>query len=908
MNLKERKKLKIFVILNYIKRILLSKKAAIFFLVVFGIIFFGIGLFSGMLFAGVFGTLDSPSNKMLKLMKMAGLRDLESVKLLVENIIAENIRIPFNYLFGQFTEVENMYIDINFKDYKKIEYLREQALSAGGVLETEKDWVPAKVKYLGGESKVDLRLKGDRLDHLEGDKWSFRIKVDGENTLGGMKVFSIQDPKTRAFLNEFLFHSALKREGLVSLRYNFIDVTINGEHKGIYALEEHFDKYLLENNERREGVIVKFDEDPFKNAQLGEFINPSNFKNNPEFFYITNAANTFRTQSVLRDPVKLAQMERANSLLESFKRGELKTYQVFDTDKLSKYLAVATILGAQHGVAWQNIRFYYNPITSLLEPIGYDGTPRSSTYKSELLEATLPSCVDFSQTSYITDYDCEINLGDFEETLTSDVVFFERYMGELERVANNEYLDRLLQDLDKELKRNLKIIHKDNPTYHFPRDTFYHNIRYISRLLQPPKSLEANFQKSSENTIVLDVVNLNRFPVEILSANYEDTIFKVQRETILQPKASLDFLNYKEISFNIPDDFKWEDGFSSNLKINYGVFGTNILGNESVLGWKSFNENFSETDFLKKEISLSNSDFIEINEQKKVIEINKGNWTLNESLIIPEGYHVFASGDTRIDLKNSAMILSYSSLSFIGNKDNIIRIESSDKTGQGLTVLNAREKSILNYVYFDNLNRPFKDNWELTGAINFYESPLELTNIKISNMFSEDALNIVRSEFTIDNINIEDSFSDCLDVDFSDGKIIGSKFINCGNDALDFSGSNIVLNNNKIANAGDKGISVGEESYLNASNIEIGGGFIGIASKDNSKVELAKIRISNCNYGFAVYQKKSEFGPASIKANDVEIIDCDSDYLTERGSSLSVNDVIILNDKKGVYNILYGDQ
>ena len=40
---------------------------------------------------------------------------------------------------------------------------------------------------------------------------------------------------------------------MLAVRYLFVDVTINGGSKGIYALEEHFEKYLIEAAGHREG-------------------------------------------------------------------------------------------------------------------------------------------------------------------------------------------------------------------------------------------------------------------------------------------------------------------------------------------------------------------------------------------------------------------------------------------------------------------------------------------------------------------------------------------------------------------------------------------------------------------------------------------------------------------------------
>ena len=74
-----------------------------------------------------------------------------------------------------------------------------------------------------------------------------------------MNEFSIQDPIIRNYITEWLFHKFLKYEGLIAINYQFINFTQNGERKKTYVIEQHMDKYLLENNLRRDGPIFYFD-------------------------------------------------------------------------------------------------------------------------------------------------------------------------------------------------------------------------------------------------------------------------------------------------------------------------------------------------------------------------------------------------------------------------------------------------------------------------------------------------------------------------------------------------------------------------------------------------------------------------------------------------------------------------
>ena len=57
------------------------------------------------------------------------------------------------------------------------------------------------------------------------------------------------------------------QEGILTTKYAFVNVVENGVYKGIYAFEEGFSEELLASQEKREGVILKLDEDIFWSKQ-----------------------------------------------------------------------------------------------------------------------------------------------------------------------------------------------------------------------------------------------------------------------------------------------------------------------------------------------------------------------------------------------------------------------------------------------------------------------------------------------------------------------------------------------------------------------------------------------------------------------------------------------------------------
>ena len=256
---------------------------------------------------------------------------------------------------------------------------REEAIRNQLLVSSESDWVRAWLDSEGAEIPVKLRLKGDWTDHLKDEKWSFRVKCTGGTAWKGLRVFSLQSPHTRNFLHEWALHRFLREQGLLTPRYDFVRLKINGADLGVYALEEHFSKELLENQGRREGPIMKFDENGLW------AVRDRQFKENID---LTEGAPVFQGADILpfqplkhvNDPILRNQLLAANNLMFQYKSGALHPDSfaipldhIFDLKLMGKRQAVLDLFGAHHALYWSNTRFYYNPFTSKLEPVVFDG-------------------------------------------------------------------------------------------------------------------------------------------------------------------------------------------------------------------------------------------------------------------------------------------------------------------------------------------------------------------------------------------------------------------------------------------------------------------------------------------------------------------------------------------------------
>ena len=118
--------------------------------------------------------------------------------------------------------------------------------------------------------------------------------------------------------------------------------------------------------------------------------------------------------------------------------------------------------------------------------------------------------------------------------------------------------------------------------------------------------------------------------------------------------------------------------------------------------------------------------------------------------------------------------------------------------------------------------------------------------------------------------------------------------------AIDFSGSKVEIYDCQIVGVGDKGVSCGEKSELTVSNTMVDGANIGFASKDLSALVLTDCIGVNLNYGLVAFQKKPEYGPASIWTKRFKSKSVRTLHLVERASVLKLNASLIKGQEESV--------
>lgn len=770
-----------------------------------------------------------------------------------EEAYVDNFKIVNNsqaIRLGEVPHVDSEVGKLNFtvKGIDKLSKKRDKALALGLLIKGEDDWVKAKFKTNNlVETDVKVRLKGDWTDHLTGDFWSYRIKMPSGTSWNRVTTFSLQNPQTRSNLMEWVFHKMLEREDVLTPRYDFIKLDVNNQTQKTYAFEEHFEKQIVEYKNRREGVVIRYDETEIWDARKRDLENGSNY-----FSKLPNRSNQaiispFAEKKVYQNEKLLEQFNEASSLLRGFQHYELKAAEVFDVNLLAKYYAISEIMKAYHSTIWHNTRFYYNPIIKKLEPIGFDGFTPDGAF-------------DFHKNAFYGAYRSS-SLASYQKDaslhLFRDPDFNAAYTKYLHKFSRTEYIKEFFDEISAELAAKEKLIQLNKPNYTYNEKEVFDQASTIKSAIQITNEVTMNaFRNNCKgNNCEITLTNNHTLPLVCIGSSESKKILpKNTTPIVIYANRRYNTKEYKNII--LPKNHKY---------IFYKLAGVDGTYHSTIKPWSTPQ---AKTDMATlSQLSIPEG-IAQISD--KNITFPAGSYTITEPIKIPKSHTVIIESGAELNFTNKAYFLCYSPITMHGTEDYPITITSSDKSAQGFHILQAGQESSLRHCRFTKLNTLTEGSWQMTGAVTFYESPVSLESVTISHNSCEDALNIIRTNFNANALHINNTFADGFDSDFCSGKLTNAMFVDTGNDGIDFSGSQVTIQDIVLRKIGDKGISAGEQATLDVKNATIDQAVIGVASKDLSTVTIENVSMIACNKGFAAYQKKPEFGPGNIKVISYE--------------------------------------
>jgi hypothetical protein len=835
-----------------------------------------LAVYSGLVFVGGVAYLDFIRPSLLNLTGTTG--GSHAVRALVAG--------PGNYVGSVLAAepVETLHVDIRFERLMKIREKRDEALRLGVLMSSDADFVPAEIRHRDRTVRVKLRLKGDYTDHFEGDKWSFRVETRGDDSLFGMRRFSLQAPRTRGYQAEPVVFAHLRREGILTPRYFFVDVVVNGRDIGLMAVEEHFSKELLESQDRREGVIIRFDEDPFFQHRL------ENGNHGPYDNLLTATIRPFRASKIHDSPVLTAQLHAATGLLRAFLAGELPAAEVFDLDLFGRFLAVAEVWRSLHVVRWHNLRFYMNPITQRLEPIAFDVNMQSSHVGPGLVVA----------------------LEQFPRLLLEDLEMRSHFVRHLRRVAG-EFVDgRTSAWLEEEEQPLLDVLHREFPfragidleplvaRAHELRAIDLENFAHYAPWGSGPATNYASpvmaYLHTQGERPELELVNTLPVPVEVSQirlAGFEEGSASSLLDGGEPLRLSPTPLGEAPSSVRIPMPPRAEP-FRVEARVR--VEGQQRRYTAEALPYSPLMLESPIPSSTSGETSARHA-FLSWDEANGLYRAEPGVHTVKGSLVLPLGAGLRLESGTVLRFAQGEALIASGPLDFAGTGDAPVVLEPvpGAESWAGIVVLRSDRPFAWRHTLVRHTAGIARGSWVLTGGVTLRASRVSLASVTFEGNRAEDALNLVRARFEMTDVHIRDAASDALDSDFSNGAIRGGLIERVGGDGVDVSGTVIEVDGLRLDEIHDKAISVGEASRLVARNVHIARVGTAIAGKDGSRTLVEDSHVDGvAHVALMAYQKKPEFGPAEVVATRVSLRNVGREAVAQLGSRIELDGRVVV--------------
>ncbi len=220
------------------------------------------------------------------------------------------------------------------------------------------------VQYSGGEfGAAEVRYRGDWFWHWAGLKKSWRVKVPSESPWRGMQRFNLITPKGWGVLEDELSFWLAREMGLIAPQSELVELSINGENRGIHTLVEQPGLQMLEAYGRPDACIL-----------WGEFVGRDLYTGlSPRLFEHPGLWKVKPKESPAVGSARAALRELCDLLAQPASAPNLAAIaQCIDVQAMGRYAAFRVLTQTRHIDENHNWRLCFDPVRSKLEPLVWD--------------------------------------------------------------------------------------------------------------------------------------------------------------------------------------------------------------------------------------------------------------------------------------------------------------------------------------------------------------------------------------------------------------------------------------------------------------------------------------------------------------------------------------------------------
>ena len=756
----------------------------------------------------------------------------------------------------------------------------------------------------GNWRRIQYRLRGRSDLHWHIEKPSLRLKLRRDNPLEMLRHINLTNPKDRPLLGDVFIDELARDMGVLTHFSETVRVFINGDYRGVYQMHSREDEEMLRRNHRWPGPMY--------------FGNDLTVPWRKQGFEISGDLDVLRTLD--RDPIDM--MLDAMALPPGPDRS-MALWSVLDMDKYARWHGAMVMAGSLHADPYHNQLFYFDSSAGKLEFITNDisgyGTlnyprtwrrlvqPEIADHRSPLNELLQP-LLDIAlrdprfhhlrnQTLYgaltgsantekqierleakFATIDADAHADRNKAAIADTFVGVTRlpYSNRDYERAKDQTLDWikrrnafLLAELDKASVRVVASRRRIGPTTPFVVEVDGNAaVRFDTRAFGG--RLRADRSLSGRPVAAVDAL-------EILHPGLkEDREFAYDNYTYLRRDPSY---------YLMPDVQRYvfaAEGEAESLIAKIGSAFKNALSDQPLKPEILWRDELDPTAIAYNSVSIHPWRFKP--EATNDVVLGPGLVELDNDLIVGPRQRLRIEPGTELRLAEGVSIASKGVAQIVGRPDAPITIRQKDRDRPwGAIVIHGPDARGSRIAFADisggSKTRLF--NVPYLGMVNVHWTDgfrLE-RSVLAANVESDDTLHVIHSTFTVSDSTFRDCFGDCLDFDYANGSVENIEIAGAGNDGVDFMTSTVSVRGVRVARVGDKGLSVGEASQVEARDGAVANSVIGIAIKDASTLSLEHWTLIDNEVAIDVSKKNWRYGApgradiatTNFNANEIDI-------------------------------------
>jgi hypothetical protein len=792
------------------------------------------------------------------------------VKFHKKRIQNENINSLTNVLLAREPE-ENISIPVNkvWIENGGLEKMNHELLNFNLALRNDKPKV--KGYFKGNDTnllKARINIRGSRPTHQMIWKPSLKARLKKNKTFEGFRDQIFIGPEDVIGIRNWLSTELGNRWNVLNNMENFTNLYINNKNFGLYNTVASFNESLLIQLNKLPGPI--FDFNIFNKQQFNIW---KKFWFEPSAWKITEKKHK-KLHYLILGPINTSQKilrwrhETNSTKLQNF-LPILNHY--ISQEEFAKYLAVLSHGGEMHYVNNHNALFFLNPSSGLFEPIindqnGYGLSGKKNWIKRPIIK---------NEGAFVKAW--------FKNPL-NQAAYIENLKKLIDTVGNEKNTEKLIHDQWKKIKPVVKT------------ETFLSYACWPARCFFPTNKLDEEVDKlindikvrlawirNELNRDQVFLIGKSKNDFQVLVVGYSGVVAKRNDRMKINAVVEETLFNNKNLKSKNSNNFIRVEK-TGNIKLLPSISIANYMQKiELENSYSFFNLSGKPSDYIfnhrlsGEEIKINNptSNF-DLNKMRIFSGINyltlpennitpvtlgPGKVELIESKTFNPGQPVIIKPGTEVLLGEKVQVLIQGPLIVEGTAENPVSIKSINPNQPFgvLALLGKKTKgSKINFLNMEGGSIGDYYNLKFSGMLSVHDCPdIEIRNSVFGkNYTGDDAVHIINSKAIITNSIFKDSKFDALDLDLVEGKFINNQFINPGNDGLDLSMGNTIIEQNRFIGCKDKCISVGEGAKTNIINSYFQNCNNAIAVKDKSYATLKDSIIDSCNIGWNSYRKK----------------------------------------------------